>query len=434
MSKYVRQEKSQRKHPIISSSNPITKAPVVPTAPIQRPGWKGPAFVKKTPKQPPRPPPSSTKSIAPNVQLNHLPIELQQLLLNIFRGTFPICQDYDALKPTLQQVKNALDDSDFERAFGSLDWMRAYAVRWSPSQALCCSAVLLEIYEDFKEEVWIQSLLGGERSLMDKFPGFPENPGFPTPPLTVVCFGKGPAEAMAFGSFFRQILSIAAPTTELDFVAKSVSSPSGSEIPASSPRFQLHIVNEAKWAPVIDSLKIGLTTPPTLSKYASATARAKNAPFLTPEILNISFRQSAILTITQDKLRSIVGREATLITFLFTLNDLLTASAARCTAFLLRLTLAAPQNSLLLIIDSVDSLSDITVEKDDQGKETKIYPMGYFLGMVLSENGLSGVADGNPVWEKVIGDQSRLFRLAEQLKYPLGLENIRFQLHLFRKL
>jgi 25S rRNA (uracil2843-N3)-methyltransferase len=37
-------------------------------------------------------------------------------------------------------------------------------------------------------------------------------------------------------------------------------------------------------------------------------------------------------------------------------------------------------------------------------------------------------------WEKIHTDESRWFRLDETLKYPMELENMRMQLHLYRKL
>jgi 25S rRNA (uracil2843-N3)-methyltransferase len=111
MSKYVRQEKSQRKHPVASSASSLIKAPVVPAAPKERPGWKGPGFTKKAPKQPSRPAPSSSTLTTSNIQEQLLPIELQQLLLNIFRTTFPACRDYEGLKPILKEIKDALSET-----------------------------------------------------------------------------------------------------------------------------------------------------------------------------------------------------------------------------------------------------------------------------------------------------------------------------------
>jgi len=123
-----------------------------------------------------------------------------------------------------------------------------------------------------------------------------------------------------------------------------------------------------------------------------------------------------------------------LITVFFSISDLWASSVVKCTAFLLKLTLAAPKDSLLLIIDGLDSSAEITLEKDDQGKERKAYPMHYLLDMVLLERQLPNLMDNKPAWARLLEDQSRLFRVAGQLKYSIGLENIKFQVHLFKKL
>src|SRR4051794_12471319 len=53
---------------------------------------------------------------------------------------------------------------DLERAFGRLNWMEAYTVGWTPTRALCYAAILVEMCEEFREEVWIKRLLGRGRS------------------------------------------------------------------------------------------------------------------------------------------------------------------------------------------------------------------------------------------------------------------------------
>jgi 25S rRNA (uracil2843-N3)-methyltransferase len=145
-------------------------------------------------------------------------------------------------------------------------------------------------------------------------------------------------------------------------------------------------------------------------------------------------QRCSVLEATQEELECLVGGKAVLITVFFSISDLWASSVVKCTAFLLKLTLATPKDSLLLIIDGLDSSAEITLEKDDQCKEKKAYPMHYLLDMVLLEKQLLSLMDNKPAWEKLLEDQSRLFRVAGQLKYSIGLENIKFQVHLFRKL
>ncbi len=431
MSKYVRKEKSQRKHPVISSSSSIIKAPVNPAAIKGRPEWKGPGFVKKTAKQPSGPAPSSSVSTVPHIQENRLPSELQQLLLNIFHTTFPICQDYEKLKPALTEIKKALDARDFERAFGSLDSMEAYAVRWGPSRALCYAAVLVELCEEFGEETCIllkREPIDANRSS--------ESSCNVARSAKAVCFGGGAAEIMAFGALLRYLYPDSyTMTTQSISVSGSASPLSGSGSSPPSPLLNLHLVNASSWAATISSLQFGLTTPPTLSKYASASARASNAAFICPYTLKTSFEQCDILHADQNYLGYMIGKKPALITLFFTLNDFLASNVAKSTAFFLKLSNAAPKNSLLLMIDNLDAKSEIILGKDDnQVEEKKAYPMHYLLDMVLTGKKMSAAADQEPAWEKLLGEQNRHFRIPEVLKYPIGLENLKFQVYLYKKL
>lgn len=81
----------------------------------ERPGWKGPAFVKKTPKTPA--PKKKTAEEEEEPLGPEIPVELQQLLLNIFRDSFSEVLTSDGLVPLLQAVKAALYERDFARKF-----------------------------------------------------------------------------------------------------------------------------------------------------------------------------------------------------------------------------------------------------------------------------------------------------------------------------
>jgi 25S rRNA (uracil2843-N3)-methyltransferase len=294
-------------------------------------------------------------------------------------------------------------------------------------------AVLAELCEELREEEWIKCLFGDERSDIE---GSTTSNGKFARQSNVVCFGGGAAEVMAFGAILRHILSISADvmTMRSPPLSEGGCSPSGSESSPFPPLLELHLFDSTKWAPIISSLQFALTTPPTLSRYASASARANNAPFLFPDILKASSQQCNILEASQNELVSMIGAEPALVTLFHTLNDLLASSVAKCAAFLLKLTMAAPRNSLLLIIDSLDSSSEISVGKDNQGTEKRTYPIRYLLDMVLMEKQLSAAVDQKQSWERLVGDQSRCFRIPEGLKYPVGLENVRFQVYLFKKL
>jgi 25S rRNA (uracil2843-N3)-methyltransferase len=336
----------------------------------------------------------------------------------------------------LRGIKDDLSHRDFDQAFGSLERLEAYAVRWSLNRALCYANVLVEVCKEFREAMWIKHLLGEEEHDAEGALEYPENT---TRPLKIVCYGGGAAEVIAFGAMLRYVRPAAAgkpfaASVQAETVTESMSSLSISGPPELSPILNLHLVDVANWAPIVSSLQTGLATAPILSKYASASAKANNVSFLAPGLLNTSFRQCNILEANQDELESMISAEVALITLFFTLSDLHASSIAKSTAFLLKLTLAAPKNSLLLIIDSPEPSSEASIEKCDQSKEKKTYPMRYLLDLVLMEKHLRKAVDDNPAWEKLVEDQGKLFKVEEGLKYPICLENIRFQVHLFRKL
>lgn len=411
MSKFVRQEKSQRKHPVYGSTTPIIKAPVVPTAPKERPGWKGPGFVRKGAKSTPRPSAAATTSSAESVQDHHLPVELQQLVLNIFSSTLPICQDYEALKTTLQQVRDKITEGDWERAFRSREWMEAYAVRWSPNRALCYANILLGICEEFGDEPWIDQLLSENST-------------------RAVCFGGNIAELMAFGAVLRYLSSTQG---RAKIHSQSSSTEATNSLPEPS-KLVLYLIDLASWSPILTSFLTSLTTPPTLSKYASATAQANNKPLLPLTLLTTTVQQSNILNLSQDTLGVLLGPSPTLTTLFFTLRDLYASSIAKSAAFLLKLTLATPKDTLLLIIDNIDDQST-KKESDHDTAERKKYPLRYLLDLAMLDRRVPREPmKEKPGWENLISDQKRVFKMAEGLRYPISLENLRVQVYLFRRL
>lgn len=100
-----------------------------------RPGWKGPGFVKKVDTSAAT---ASTKARKPDVETsNHIvepaiPIELQQLLLNVFRNAFPEVLASDELQSLLQDVKAAL----YERDFNRMSILKAYILHPKSFDAL----------------------------------------------------------------------------------------------------------------------------------------------------------------------------------------------------------------------------------------------------------------------------------------------------------
>ncbi|PBP28153.1 hypothetical protein BUE80_DR001054 [Diplocarpon rosae] len=409
MSKYVRQDKSQRKHPVASSATSLLRAPPVPAAPRERPGWKGPGFLKRAAKQPAQA--ASATRGAVKVQEPRLPPALQQLLMNVFRTALPVCQEYESLKPTLQQIRIAVAEGDYQKAFSRLGWLEAYAVRWSPNRALCAATLLVDLGEEFHDEAWFQSLLG----IRDEGRSAHS-------PLAAVCFGGGAAEITAFAAALRFLLPRPSATTPVPSGPDSPTATAPGLAGAAAPILRLHLVDRANWAPVISCLETGLTTPPVLSRYASRGARDTNAPFLPPGALETTFRQSDVLAADQAGLEAMIGSHASLITIFFTLSDLHNFSTAKTAAFLLKAD------------EAVAKQDDVGTEREEKEKEKqkRKYAIQNLLDVVLLEKHVAGPGRVS-AWEELVRDRSRLFKLEREVKFPLSLENIKFQVHLFRR-
>jgi len=451
MSQYERLEQSRRKHE--PSNSGASRAP--PPPPKQRPDWKGPGFSRKVVKS--NTPRAPAQASLPNVQPQLLPVELQQLVLNIFRTTFPISQDPDGLKPLLQNIKDALFKRDFELAFENEERCEAYAVRWSPSRMLGYSNLLAWVVEECKDEKWV-------RMFLDKN----SDGTIERKPSNVLCIGGGAAEMAAFSSLVRHLhpRSRGKPAGEL---AEGVKQPDSLESDDGKAILKLHLVDAAPWSNVISKIESGLTTPPTLSKYASASARANNASFIQPGATNIEFTQADILGFDKKKLEGLLGSEPALVTMFFTLNELYATNLAKTTKLLMELSLACKEGTLLCVIDSAGSYSEIAipklVERRDSSstiserdaipsseiedpsstvsgsqpktvtfaKEKEVptkYPMHWLMDRTLLGKETGKVA----LWKKLVVDESRWFRLDDSLKYPISIENMRFQVHMFKRL
>lgn len=339
----------------------------------------------------------------------------QRKVLSVFQAAFQTVLSSRDLNATLQEVKTALFNRDFDKAFGNEVYLDTYAARWSPTRALCYASVLSGITPhldkltrlgtdpngdddgdgDGVEHAGAQQDTGGAKA--DNL-------------LNVISIGGGAAEIVALASFLgqRQQQQQQQPTSSTPLTGA------------------ITLIDVAPWTHVVEKLRAGLTTPPPLSKYASAMVQAANKPVVEPERLaGVTFMQEDVLSLGREEMSSLFtgtgnGRPV-LVTLLFTLNELFTAGGlGKTTAFLLSLTGAVPAGSLLLVIDSPGSYSEAAV-----GKESKRYPMQWLLDRILLQT-----AEG--AWEKVEAQDSAWFRLSTGLEYPIPLEDMRYQMHLYR--
>ncbi|KAK3955326.1 hypothetical protein QBC32DRAFT_333649 [Pseudoneurospora amorphoporcata] len=393
----------------------------------------------------------------------------QQIILNIFRDTFSDVLFSDTFTSTLQAVKQALYEREFAKAFGDPEYLAVYAARWSPTRALCYSSILGGIRKHLdgviveeEEEVQNEEVASSEKttteetetttkdeateeedSLTSQTANLSLSPSQKTtttvvPKLNILSIGGGPAELVALGSFLSQ----------------QTTTPSSQSSPIL--RGSITLLDSAPYGPLLTLLERSLTVTPPISKYASAAAKAANVPLLSPSSrISSQFIQRDALELGKEGFTSVLGDMQqqkgkdvpvpvpvpVLATLLFTLNELFTCSGIGLTTkFLLDLTASLSVGSLLLVVDSPGSYSETAVGKDKDA--SKKYPMAWLLDRVLlaadpKTGKATAVVEGRK-WKKLETRKSSWFRLAEGrggepgLDYPIGLENMRYQLHLYR--
>lgn len=342
-------------------------------------------------------------SSAPSPQDTARQQKHQQKLLSIFQGTFNAVLTSGNFNAILQEVKSALFKREFDVAFGKEEFLEAYAARWSPTRTLCYASVFDGIGSHL-EAICHADQNGDERK--EKKDEDDEEESETPRSLRVLAIGGAAAELMAFASHLsRQDANLSGAITLVDI---------------------------APWNGVVEKLSEGLKLPPPMSKYASAAMHAANTPINEPERLKeITFKEQDVFALDQDGLAALVSAgsqpQPILVTLLFTLNELFTSGGiGKTTTFLLTLASLLPVGSLLLVIDSPGSYSETTV-----GKEAKRYPMAWLLDRILT--GTADDEEESEKWEKVESKDSVWFRLGGELRYPIPLEDMRYQMHLYRK-
>lgn len=388
MTQFKRNAKSQPKHGPPPNSG-ASRAPAAP--PVRLPGWTGPSYIRKVPKRQP----AAVKKTTEEIQ--SLPVQHQQLILDTIRTTLPAVNEFHTLKPVLKAVREALEENGYDKAFGSEDFLEAYTIRWSPSRALAVANVLAWICSEMSEAAWVQRFLHKEGQETSK----------------ITCFGRGGSDFLACAALLKNALQ------------SSVEAPDSNE----SALVDLNLIDNYNWSEIVTKLQHTLTQPPPLSKYATAKAHATNVAAIPPHALNLSVNQIDILD-SDTELGALIGPNPALITLFFTLHERYSISISKTTAFLLRLTAAAPKGSLLLIVDSPGADAALP------GQE-KRYPVEWLLYRALlpPKTTTEEEEEENPAWAKLIeGGHEKEYKLPAGLKYPGSLENTRFQVHLLERL
>lgn len=239
------------------------------------------------------------------------------------------------------------------------------------------------------------------------------------------------------------------------------------------------VVDVAPWGSVLGKLETAMKASsssslvPPNSEFNADSIGTANRRLLDPARFKVIFQQRDILDLSGPGLRDLC-RETTMVTLMFTLNELYGISIAKTTGMLLDLTGGVERGCLLVVVDSPGSYSTLALnhhhngddknkdgsrlaeeeeeevvdgagmEKEKQ-KEVKKYPMKWLLDHTLLEvasaagaGGVEGTksdAEGGKRWEKIQSEDSRWCRLrGEELRYPIALEDMRMQVHVYRRL
>ncbi|KAI4273960.1 MAG: hypothetical protein L6R38_006223, partial [Xanthoria sp. 2 TBL-2021] len=219
-----------------------------------------------------------------------------------------------------------------------------------------------------------------------------------------------------------------------------------------------------------------VTTAPTSSSPSdtpdsnSNSTKTANGPLIHPANFNLTFKQRDILDMSNQDLRDLC-QDTKIVTLMFTLNELYSISIAKTTKMLLNLAGCLEQGCLLVVVDSPGSYSTLALNHNSKGgsgnvsqrqeeglgpgggtekegekeKGVKKYPMKWLLDHTLLEAANAGGGDeggsdgegegeGGKRWEKVHSEDSRWCRLREELRYPIALEDMRMQVHVYRRL
>ena len=375
-----------------------------------------------------------------------VPLEFQQQLLNVFQNTFSE-QFNNSLGKVIQEVKHHLFNRDFTYAFGNQAFLDAYAMRWSPSRALAYLDIFnnvlkthlhLQVYScshdgDFPEKAEQNgtSVIGAIPSPQAS-PSLLQQEGNATL-IKVLSLGGGAG---------AEVVALAGLLHDND---QSKNHSIGDDLRQPKMMVGVTAVDIADWSSIIARLNATLTTMPPMPGHALGGVANDMASNIDHDSFQVEFRQHDLLKMEESQMKSLL-QNCTLVTFMFTLNELYSTSLSETTKCLLSITDLIQQGSLLLVVDSPGSYSTVNIGRDAKSQATqkqkgpaaqRKYPMRWLLDHTLlhaAVDRMGKLSNQNKQWEKLQENDSQWFRLPPGLEYPIEIENMRYQVHLYRRL
>lgn len=423
---------------------------------------------ERTPAVKPTPQKEDTETGPINLSTT-VPIPLQQLLLDVFKQalltspadpqtTSETATDANAsatangeataetvtldTKSLIQTIKAHLYQRDFDSAFAEAgeELLRAYALRWSAARALGYVGIFKAVLG------WMGSENENEKG---------RRSDSPLGSTRVVCIGGGAgAEIVALAAAWRDLKNDGDGVAALGEGVEGVSlddkekgeqkeKDDAKETASTSPRLTVEAVDIADWSIVVDRLSKTVASPDVPTQKTSRYQPPLLASSQDNPGLEVSFTRKDVLVLPETDLKDLVlgtsppqstsSPPSLLITLMFTLNELFTTSMPKTTGLLLNLTELLPANAILLVVDSPGSYSTLKLGKPKDGEaQERQYPMKFLL-----DHTLLSVAKGK--WERVLTQDSRWWRReAARLRYEVGegagLEDMRYQVHVYRRL
>ena len=374
-----------------------------------------------------------------------MPHELQQLTLDVFKTVFTE-KFGQALNPVIQEVKQHLFNRDFASAFGREDFRDAYAMRWSPSRALAYLHIFSSL-QGFLSELY-PPLEAAHHARSDRDEDYRpisngKAPLHPNQPLStpqgdvsksrkIVCLGGGAgAELVALAGVLHSINRSG---------KKSESAKADATL-----SLEVVLLDIADWSSVIARLHTGLTSLPVAPGYSVNATTSTSASVVSRDTFQVECVQQDLLKMDVSELGSLL-EGCCLVTLMFTLNELYSTSIRATTSLLLSMTCVMQKGSLLLVVDSPGSYSTVdigrgvksgAVDAPKQPTTQKKYPMLWLLDHTLlaaADVDNTKPASKERQWEKLDGSESKWFRLPQGLLYPIDIEDMRYQYHLYRRL
>lgn len=355
-------------------------------------------------------------------------------------------------KSLVQTIKSHLYQRDFDSAFADADeaLLSVYALRWSAARALGYAGIFKGVLG------WMGVEASGVKRDTDEPSSLDGGVSSASEAHTrVVCLGGGAgAEIVALAAAWRDLgvageIDIARKEVEgisLEEVEQTESGPGAGVGITGGPcrRLDIAAVDIADWSSVVNRLSKTM-----VSSDIPTSKTSKYQPPLVPNAsaghgVSVSFHRSDVLSISDSDLRNILldspqtpssspnTQSSLLITLMFTLNELFSTSMSKATSLLLRMSDFLPSGAVLLVVDSPGSYSTLKLGKGKDGLvQERKYPMKFLL-----DHTLLSVAEGK--WERVFTQDSRWWRReAARLRYEVGegvgLEDMRFQMHVYRR-